>query len=75
MCYNENGWTNDDVMKFWILRIFNSLESSFNRLLIWDSFRAHISDDTKKLLKHKKIDHAVIPGGCTGLIQVRGLPN
>ena len=27
--------------------IFNDLQSSFNRLLIWDSFRAHISDSTK----------------------------
>ena len=68
--YNDNGWANDEVMAFWISRIFNDFESAFNRLLIWDSFRAHISDETKKLLKRKKIDQAVIPGGCTGLIQV-----
>ena len=68
--YTENGWVNDSVMSFWIQMIFNDFESMFNRLLIWDSFRAHISQDTKKILKKKKIDTAVIPGGCTGLIQV-----
>ena len=71
VCYNENGWTNDDVIALWISKTFNDLESTFNRLLIWDAFRAHCSDDTKKLLKKKKIDQAVIPGGCTGLIQVK----
>ena len=49
--FNENGWSDDSVMDFWISKVFNDLESRFNRLLIWDSFRAHISADTKKLLK------------------------
>ena len=44
----DNGWANDEMIAFW--RIFNDLQSSFNRLLIWDAFRAHISDNTRKLL-------------------------
>ena len=40
-----------------------------NRLLVWDSFRSHISDQTKEKLKQMKIDIAVIPGGCTKYIQ------
>ncbi len=34
-----------------------------------DSFRCHISDQTKEELRRLKIDSAVIPGGCTKFIQ------
>ena len=35
-----------------------------------DSFRAHISENTKKVIKSmKNLYTAVIPGGCTSLIQ------
>ena len=39
------------------------------RLLVLDSFKCHVSKDTKDSLKKLKIDQAVIPGGCTGFIQ------
>ena len=39
------------------------------RLLLWDSYRCHISDSTKKQLKKLQIDTTVIPGGCTKYIQ------
>ena len=39
------------------------------KLLIWDSFRAHTTPQTKDLLKERKVDSIVIPGGLTGLIQ------
>ena len=67
--YNEKGWMDDAVAEFWINKMFNDFERCYKRLLIWDAFRAHISGHTKAVLKRKKIDHAVIPGGCTGLIQ------
>ena len=67
--YNDNGWMDDEVAEFWINKMFNDFERCYKRLLIWDAFRAHISAKTKAVLKRKKIDHAVIPGGCTGLIQ------
>ena len=35
------------------------------RLLVWDSFRCHISHDTKDVLSELKVDTAVVPGGCT----------
>uniref|UniRef100_A0A914HR30 DDE-1 domain-containing protein n=1 Tax=Globodera rostochiensis TaxID=31243 RepID=A0A914HR30_GLORO len=41
----------------------------YNRLLVWDSFRCHISDSTKNALKQFKIDTAVVPGGCTKFVQ------
>ena len=41
-----------------------------HRLLVWDSFSCHVSKDTKDSLKKLKVDQVVIPGGCTGYIQV-----
>ena len=38
-------------------------------LLVWDSFRAHLTDDVKAALKQRKIDVAVIPGGLTPVLQ------
>lgn len=39
------------------------------RLLIWDSFRCHISKDPKVVLNALKLDLVIIPGGCTQYIQ------
>ncbi|KAL3093963.1 hypothetical protein niasHT_027291 [Heterodera trifolii] len=39
------------------------------RLLVWDSFRCHISEDTKKTLRRLALHSAVIPGGTTKYIQ------
>ena len=41
-----------------------------HRLLVWDSFKCHVGKDMKDSLKKLKVDQAVIPGGCTGFIQV-----
>ena len=38
-------------------------------LLVWDSFRAHLSEDVKWVLKISRTDVAVIPGGMTSLLQ------
>uniref|UniRef100_A0A914HUQ6 DDE-1 domain-containing protein n=1 Tax=Globodera rostochiensis TaxID=31243 RepID=A0A914HUQ6_GLORO len=47
-----------------------------NRLLKWDSFRCHISADTKQTLQRLAIHTAVIPGGTTKYIQKDGaIPN
>uniref|UniRef100_A0A915EKE5 DDE-1 domain-containing protein n=1 Tax=Ditylenchus dipsaci TaxID=166011 RepID=A0A915EKE5_9BILA len=39
------------------------------RLFVWDSFRCHISESTKKQLKQANLDTAVVPGGCTKFVQ------
>lgn len=58
-----------------ILIIFSSLFGHFsghyfNRLLVWDAFRCHISNSTKNVLKKIKLEIAVVPGGCTKFVQV-----
>ena len=39
------------------------------RLLIWDSFRCHVSNETKSHLKKLGVLSAVIPGGCSKYVQ------
>ncbi|KAH7719550.1 pogo transposable element with KRAB domain-like protein, partial [Aphelenchoides avenae] len=41
------------------------------RLLVWDSFSAHISTDTKSFLRYLQLHTAVVPGGCTKWLQVK----
>ena len=50
------------------LREIVEMFSFSKRLLIWESFKAHISDSTKQVLKDLKIETAIIPGGCTGYV-------
>ena len=38
-------------------------------LLVWDSFRAHLTESVKADLQRYKIDVAVIPGGLTPVLQ------
>jgi hypothetical protein len=40
------------------------------RLLVWDAFRCHTSEGTKRVLRDIDLHTAVIPGGCTKFIQV-----
>uniref|UniRef100_A0A915DVJ3 DDE-1 domain-containing protein n=1 Tax=Ditylenchus dipsaci TaxID=166011 RepID=A0A915DVJ3_9BILA len=42
-------------------------------LLVWDSFRCHISEATKKQLKQCELETAVVPGGCTKFVQAPDL--
>ena len=65
---SPNGWMNQELTISWL---HNSVgKMSFNkRLLVWDAYRCHISEATKATLKEMKVEMAVIPGGCTGLIQ------
>ena len=39
-------------------------------MLVWDSFKCHISDARKEQLKQYNIAMSVIPGGCTKVLQL-----
>ena len=59
---------NEDLTLQWVQRVLGQF--AFNRrLLAWDSFKCHITDDTKKELSRSKIDSVIVPGGCTKYIQ------
>jgi hypothetical protein len=66
---SSNRWMNEDLTKTYLRKIIGALSFS-PPLLVWDSFRCHISEAIKYECQKMKIDLSVIPGGCTGLIQV-----
>ena len=40
------------------------------RLLTWDSYEAHLTDNVKKALTKSETEAVIVPGGCTKYIQV-----
>ena len=66
--FRDTAWCNESVIADWIPTIFPSLFPK-RTLLVWDSFRAHLTENTKSLLQQRRVDTIVIPGGLTGLIQ------
>ena len=59
---------NDELTAQYLREIVGKFSFS-KRLLIWDSFKSHISHSTRQVLKGFKIKTAIIPGGCTGYVQ------
>uniref|UniRef100_A0A0K0DZW9 HTH CENPB-type domain-containing protein n=1 Tax=Strongyloides stercoralis TaxID=6248 RepID=A0A0K0DZW9_STRER len=68
LCWAGQTFFNDATNSEYLQRILGP--SLFGkRMLAWDSYRCHISENTKKKLKELQIDSVVIPGGCTKFIQ------
>ncbi|KAL3070146.1 hypothetical protein niasHS_016855 [Heterodera schachtii] len=61
-------WMDNDLTTEYLEKIFGNFHFGA-RLLVWDSFRCHISEDTKKTLRRLALHSAVIPGGTTKYIQ------
>ena len=65
---SANAWMDSELTIVWINSVLGSF--SFNRrLLAWDSYECHIEDTVTEALTSKKIDHIIVPGGCTKYIQ------
>ena len=65
---SANGWMNEELTLQWCSEILGQF-SFCKRLLAWDSYEAHLTDDVKKSLTKSKIESAIVPGGCTKYIQ------
>lgn len=59
------------LIKDWLNSVWTKVGGLLRKrnLLVWDSFRAHLSDNVKRVLKNSRTDVAVIPGGMTSLLQ------
>ncbi|KAM3915673.1 pogo transposable element with KRAB domain [Leptodactylus fuscus] len=69
---HEKGWMDEGGMKIWIEKVWSKRPGGLLKkpaLLVLDQFRAHISDNTKKIFKLAKTHLAVIPGGLTSQLQ------
>jgi len=66
---SKNGWFNNDLTKDWLLKALGGQTLESRRLLVWDSYRCHISEEVKQYVKLLNVGMAVVPGGCTKYIQ------
>ena len=64
----SNGWMNGDTTLAWLTKCWGKL-SFGKRMLVWDSFRSHITEEAKKATKQTNTVMSVIPGGCTKFCQ------
>ena len=72
LCFIEstpNGWMNELTTIDSIDKVLKTFNFGTKRLLAWDSYRAHLTHESKDLLRKGKIDQVIIPGGATGHIQ------
>ena len=67
--FHKKGWMDEAAVKEWIRQCLPRTPRNEQSLLVWDSFRAHLTDEVKADLKRRKIDVAVIPGGLTPVLQ------
>ena len=59
---------NDALTLQWVKKIYGSF--SFNkRMLVWNSFKCHISEEVKSIVEKQNSIMVVIPGGCTKFLQ------
>ena len=56
-------------VKEWIRTCLPRSPDNERSLLVWDSFRAHLTESVKADLQRRKIEVAVIPGGLTPVLQ------
>lgn len=68
----EKGWVDENVLLQWLNDVwFKRPGALLNResLLAWDMFNAHRLECVKNKLRERRTHQAVIPGGCTSLLQ------
>ena len=69
MKFEETNRMNQELTEDYLRKVIGFPLFTPSRLLVWDSFKCHISEVTKTAMKKLKIHSAVIPGGCTGFVQ------
>lgn len=68
--YTKSGWVDTDVMLSYFKKILLPYIKKKRTLLIFDSYRCHVSKEfEEELFKHDNIDPLLIPGGLTFLLQ------
>ena len=66
---SPSGWMNEELTQQYLTDVLGLFTFGKCRLLSWDSFHCHLTDELKGLLQNGLIDPALVPSGCTTLIQ------
>ena len=67
--FHKKGWMDEEGTKEWIRQCLLRTPCNEQSLLVWDSFRAHLTNEVKADLNRREIEVAVIPGGLTPVLQ------
>lgn len=67
--FHKKGWMDEPGVQQWIRQCLPRNPRNEPSLLVWDSFRAHLTDAVKSDLQRRNINVAVIPGGLTPVLQ------
>ena len=65
---SSNGRMQEETTLAWIDKCWGKMAFG-KRMLVWDSFRSHLTEQAKDSLKKTNTIMGVIPGGCTKLLQ------
>jgi len=65
----QKAWVDEAIMLRWVQECLRAYTDRNLSLLVMDSFRCHIMDSVKKQLRKTNAELAVIPGGCTSVLQ------
>ena len=65
---STNGWMNEELTLRWVDEVVGKFAFS-KRLLAWDSYEAHMTENVKRRLKDANTESVIVPGGCTKYIQ------
>ena len=65
------GWMDESLVKDWLNSVWSKVGGFLRKrnLLVWDSFRSHLSDNVEQVLKNMCTDVAVIVGRITSILQ------
>lgn len=69
---HPKGWMDETLTRVWLDEVYMKRPGALLKpksLLVWDMFRAHCCDSVKEKLKEYRTRQAVIPGGCTSILQ------
>ena len=69
---HPKGWMDEKGTTDWLEEVWNKRPGALLRqrsMLVWDMFRAHITDNVKDKAKNLQTDLCVIPGGLTSMLQ------
>ena len=65
----SKGWNDATLTKVWLQNVVVQHTKKQQALLVWDTFKGHLTDELESMLRKSNIITAVIPGGCTSKIQ------
>ena len=63
------GWMDHQLMLTWIKKVLVKYTKGQHALLIFDSFKGRLKEDTLARLAESNISYVIIPGGCTSKVQ------